>query len=204
MTATALISNDDVRRLVAGRRPAGLRPAWLPFDPADNPTDGASRLLPGLSEHVTLGPELRKQGWRTRNRCDIRTGHATFDRCADVVKPGNRIGNVMVGVYVRAFTDTLIANGQHRDPGALQQFDLDMYVGMPAEIRAFIVAHGTTEKLFAAELFHSVGGRHTDHGWIVTRAQTNEFLRAWRTGPTAKSQLVLDGCAPYLAVAPRA
>jgi hypothetical protein len=145
----------------------------------------------------------REVVFRTPNRQDLRTGHATFDRELDCVTTGNRIGRVMHGLYIRS-ASTCENEGSLFPRGYLRERDLSFFRrDLPERILAQVLAHTEEEGAWLYCLRHCVGSslasREIVHGYVLTRGRDHRLLGAWVTGPTAKSKLVVRACLPYLA-----
>lgn len=144
---------------------------------------------------------MKKAEWVNGNHQRIDTGHKTFDRQIGGIGTGNVIDNVQFSSYVRPARE-VTCNGQHFEPGHLQNFDLRPFheKGMPSyvdeRVRKLANAHGGVI-LYAFRSW--ANGREVIHGYVVTkRHESYEFLKSWVTGPTHKSWGVIETCKDYV------
>jgi hypothetical protein len=148
---------------------------------------------------------MRAKVWKNPNKQDVRSGHAAWDAAVQSLMPGNTIDDGYVGNYIRPRQTPFYPDGRTAAaPGAMRNFDLGIFRGMPAEVRSFTESVTETEYAILYCLFHYDGERRIVHGWLVTRGAGDDeatgyrLLRKFYTGPTAKSRLVVDTAAEYL------
>lgn len=140
---------------------------------------------------------LKKVTFRTPNKMLIHTGHATFDRQADCLGTGNVIGKVQLSFYIRPYSETE-CNGRTNSPGHLREYDLHYFQDLPSSILQVVKNLTVDKPVILYEIRHWRGEQKTVHGYIITDAK-HHLLRVFITGPTAKSQQVINGVLPYLA-----
>ena len=133
----------------------------------------------------------------------IDTGHAAFDRQTNSIGTGNFWANTLHGGFVRPYKE-LACNGRFNPPGHLQEYDLDFFRrnNTPKFVLDAAKAASKDESVILYAIFHWYNRSGRDirvvHGYILTDAD-HKLIRDWRTGPTWKSHLVVDGVLPYIA-----
>jgi hypothetical protein len=140
--------------------------------------------------------------WRNDDQMVFESGHKTFDAQTNLIGTGNIIANTLYGRHIRPFTETE-CNGFTRPEGHLQDFDLGWFTNIPLPVRRYIEDHLFDESGWLYSLHHYTGSgfwkpaKKIVHGWVLT---TSDYkLRAlFYTGPTYKSDLVVDEAALYL------
>lgn len=141
---------------------------------------------------------MKEHKWATPNRMLFESEHKTFNRCVDLISTGNVWSGVQTSSYVRAYSNTE-CNGFTNAPGHLRDFDLKGFTQMPAYVRRYILSVTENESVIVYKFFHQVGGRKTVHGWVVTsRDPEYRLLRSFVTGPTWKSESVLNEAIEYI------
>jgi len=141
---------------------------------------------------------MKKKEWATPNRMLMQSGHRTFDRQTNCISTGNVIANTQISFFIRPFSETKTWAGD-RPPGHLQNYDMEKWRewGLPRYIDRYITDRARTESVILYRFHHWNGDRRIVHGYIVTRAN-HVLMRKFVTGPTWKSQLVIDECAQYV------
>jgi hypothetical protein len=121
-------------------------------------------------------------------KLDIQTGHREFDRhCVDV-SSCCALGAAQFSGGVRPSTQP---EGQ--------RYDLySWFKDLPDSIRRRVVkiADARQDTVMLHEFHHHRGQRKIVHGYVVAR--NNVILAKFYTGPTHKSEGVIDVCAEYL------
>jgi len=145
--------------------------------------------------------KLKKLGWIHGNKARIQTGHKTFDRYCTYLGTGNICGDGQLGGCIRPANE-VECNGRLFEHGALRQFDLDPFrkaFPMSSQLLDKIRKATETEPAILYALYHYKGDRMTCHGFILTRGSSQNYRRIWTecTGPTHKSQQVIDWCKDY-------
>jgi hypothetical protein len=155
---------------------------------------------------------LKKMEWRKDGMKQIvNTGHKTFDDYVVCISTANCVGGGVTGLYIRPYTETE-CNGHSFDPGHLNNVDLDNFMGIGRHRYILREIKGLTHDrtLCLYEIYHGYDdhqGRRqvVIHGYILTTPGWNnnqrvprELVNYWVTGPTYKSELVIQGCLPYL------
>ncbi len=135
--------------------------------------------------------------WKNPNKQDLTTGNVTFDRANKAIMRFQCVGDTQVGFSVRAYNDTTMPNGDPTKPGHLQDFDLKYFPEMPGDVRAFVRSEARDKSLMVHQFFHYRGQRKVIHGYLIVR--DNVVIRGFCTSGRAKSYMVLDAVAPYVA-----
>lgn len=142
---------------------------------------------------------MKEAVWRDLNHMLFESGHKTFDRQVDLISAGNVIGAVQFSRYIRPYTETSCGPND-REPGFFRDWDLRWwidFVGIPPEVLSFVV--GVTENITVIlyEFHHYLRGRRVTHGYVVTTIE-RRLLGAFVTGPTYKSEQVIDEATKYI------
>lgn len=151
-----------------------------------------------------------KQAVYTANRMKqiIDTGHRTFDRQVSSIGAGQTLGSTQTALSVRARTELWNGNYGPKPEGHFQQWDLNNFPRrIPQQVRQWVEELTATQGLILHVFFHYVGpnwdARYIEHGWIAVQREgggngPRKVVGRWRTGPTYRSDLVLDGVTPYI------
>ena len=140
---------------------------------------------------------FRKAVWRDGNHMLFESGHKTFDRQVDCISTGNIIGNVQLGFYIRSYAETK-CSGQTFPVGHLRDFDLENWQQLPSHVRERVLRETTDKGVWLCELRHWRGEHKIVHGYILTTDDDHRLLARFRTGPTYKSDLVIDEAITYV------
>jgi hypothetical protein len=143
--------------------------------------------------------------YRTGNRVDIHTGHATFDRQCDILMTGNVWGNTQFSNFIRPESE-LECNGIVNAPGHLRSYDLGMFTALPSFVRDAVIAATADKAAILYEIRHWVGSKRRDnrrkivHGYLLTRtgSMNYQLIQKFMIGHTEKDYAVIQECAPYL------
>ena len=128
-----------------------------------------------------------------------RSGHRTFDSQVDLVSRGNVYSNVQRSSYIRAHNETE-CNNRTWEPGVLQAADLKPFIKhlhIPKQVLQAVCKFAETEDVILYCFCHHRGDQRIVHGWVIT-SYTHELLHLDITGPTAKSERVIDWCLQYI------
>lgn len=139
--------------------------------------------------------EYRRGG----NKAVARSGHRTFDSQVDLVSRGNVYSNVQTSSYIRAHNETE-CNNRTWEPGVLQAADLKPFIErlhIPKQVLQTVRKFAETEDVILYCFYHRRGEQRISHGWVLT-SYTHELLHLDITGPTAKSERVIDWCLQYI------
>lgn len=137
--------------------------------------------------------------WENPNKAKIETGHKGFDKFCNCLGTGNIYSDGQAGACIRPKTETE-CNGRTFPEGALRDFDLAPFrksLRMPGWVEQKILKDTETEPANLSALFHFRGDHLVVHGFILTKNAAGNHKLLWKTatGPTRKSQDVLDWCA---------
>lgn len=149
--------------------------------------------------------EFRKDGMK----CIFNSGCKVFDDYIISVSTGNVSGGGQTSSYIRAFNNTE-CNGFTRIPGYLQKWDLDGFTNLPEKVRSYVQSVAHSESVILYEFYHRnpnykegyyrrgrFHSKFITHGYVVTDYR-NKLLRTFVTGPTYKSELVIQAVLPYI------
>jgi hypothetical protein len=141
---------------------------------------------------------MQQVKWRTPDRQAFSSGHLTFDRQVDLIITGNVIGAVQRSSYIRPVIETECNNRQFPQ-GQLRDFDLGGWndVRMPASVRTYVRQATETQLIILYAFFHWRGRARIVHGWVVT-SPGHHLLRSFVTGPTYKSDMVIQESLKYV------
>lgn len=149
---------------------------------------------------------MKKLTWRDGNHIAIQTGHATFDRQADLLSTGNVVGDVQLSFFVRPKHETE-CNGFTNPEGHLRDWDLNQFKDLPRfpRIRRRVIEITDKQYCILYEI-RTWGKRNPDtrrrqktiHGYILTAAKDYKFIEKWVTGPTWKSRAIIEAVIPYI------
>lgn len=141
---------------------------------------------------------MRAIVWSNPDKMSIDTGCKTFDRQTNIVSTGNIIANTQAAFYIRGELNCTCWGGD-RPPGHLRNFDFGNFRGLPGYIRDRIILHtnGTDRSVWVSKFFHFSRERQIVHGYIITTPD-HKLLEKFVTGPTYKSELVIEGVLPYV------
>ena len=144
---------------------------------------------------------LKKLEYKTPNKIKCDTGHKEFDRFCNFIGTGNVIADGQISSFIRPHSETE-CNGRTWAPGELQEFDLRPFL----ETRiispniARIVRESAKEQAVILYVFsHFRAGKRVTHGAVVTDEKHHLFHK-FVTGPTRKSEAVIDWCLPYISL----
>jgi hypothetical protein len=142
---------------------------------------------------------MKKIEWENNNKMVFNSGHKTFDRQVAFVSTGNVISPCQLSTHVRAYAE-LSCNGMMFEPGHLRDHDLGWFdsTGMPKSLRQWLLRITQEEGAWVYRFCHyNSKGRRVVHGWVVT-TNNHRLLTKYYTGPTWKSNLVIDEAAKYV------
>ncbi len=141
---------------------------------------------------------MQRAQWRTPDHQAFSSGHLTFDRQVDLIITGNVIGAVQRSSYIRPVIETE-CNNRPFPQGQLRDFDLGGWndVCMPASVRAYARQATETQQAILYAFFHWRGRERIVHGWVITSSD-HRLLRSFVTGPTYKSDLVIQESLKYV------
>lgn len=139
----------------------------------------------------------KKIVWKNPNKQDLTTGNVTFDRANKAIMRFQTIGDTQISFCVRPFNETTMPMGGTVAPGVLQGFDLQAFTGLPGNVRAYVREVAVDEGVQLHEIFHYRGHHKVLHGYLIVRGA--KILRAYNPSGRAKSFMVLDGVAPFIA-----
>jgi len=142
---------------------------------------------------------MKAKIWSNPNRMLVNTGHRTFDRQTNVISTGNIIADTQAAFYVRGELEVTCWGDTVYKPGHLRDYDLGAFRGIPGYIRAHILKHtnGTEKSVWVSMFFHHRGEQRIVHGYVITTPD-HKLLGKFVTGPTYKSELVIEGVLPYV------
>ena len=141
---------------------------------------------------------LKKTTYATPNRVDIKTGHKTFDRQADMISTGNVWGDVQFSNFIRGKKDVECNNCPFL-VGQLQDCDLKHFKDLPQFIRTVVkdTLSGKDSGILY-EYRHWVKGHKAVHGYIFTDSNY-KLINKWVTNKSAKSRKIIETVLPYVA-----
>lgn len=137
-------------------------------------------------------------------RANINSGHTAFDAYCVSIRPGASIGGGVLGLGIRAYNTAKNPMHELVEPGDMMHADIRSFRNMghpiPLKIVQAISDHGTTDDLMLYTFYHHKGGKRVDHGWILTYTsdRKNELIGTWVTGPTYKSNKVIEYAKDYV------
>jgi len=140
---------------------------------------------------------VKKLKWIHGNKALIQTGHKTFDNQCVYVGTGNAWTTCQFSNYIRAYNKTVNPVGTEVREGYLQDHDLQSYGQLPQWIRRFVRKSALDNSVILYRFQHYNGNTKVIHGFIVTDNK-HKLLKISRTGPTYKSDLILDWVQPYI------
>lgn len=140
----------------------------------------------------------KKIKWRTPNKMEIATGHATFDRQTNIISDGNSIANTMIGWHIRSRSETE-CNGFTSPPGHLRDFDLAPFRSrnMSRHVLKYVLSVTEKSPIWLYEFFHYNSNRRVTHGYVIV-AKNGMLMHKFVTGPTYKSWNIIEECAKYV------
>lgn len=142
---------------------------------------------------------MKKIQWRNGNHMLFESECKTFNRQCDCISTGNVWGHVQFSQYIRP-TNEVTCNGATFPPGHLRDYDLKPFrLGLFPQVRKAIMKYA--DKGLQTILYkfrHFNGEREIIHGFVITDAQ-HRLLRKFVTGPTYKSQSVIEEAIKYIA-----
>jgi hypothetical protein len=142
---------------------------------------------------------MRKVEWLNPNKMKIDSGHKTWDNAVQALMTGNVIDDGYHGSYIRPFNLTVMPAGGPCEPGRLRNFDLQAFPNMPRAVRSFVESVTLDDNVIVYEFHHYADGHKTTHGYLVTTTGPEYHeLRRFYTGPTGKSNGVVDTATEYL------
>ncbi len=141
---------------------------------------------------------MKKTVWRDPNHMLFESGHKTFDRQVDCISIGNVIGAVQFSKYIRPHSE-ISCGPNDQAPGYFRDFDLELWfdAGTPREVLRFVYLATENNPVILYEFHHHSRGRLVVHGYVVTTTD-HRLLRSFVTGPTYKSQWVIDEAIKYI------
>lgn len=154
------------------------------------------------SPNTKFHKKIPKTGWSHPDKARIETGHKAFDKFCNYLGTGNVIGNGQFSNYIRPENETE-CNDRIFAAGELRDFDLKPFKNgykLPDYLEKVVKAHTRTECAILYVLSHYVGKNQTIHGFLLTKGadQNHKLIMQQTTGPTHKSQDVLNWCRSFL------
>lgn len=122
----------------------------------------------------------------------VRTGHAIFDRRANMVAGlhrGNAVTALQLSNYIRAHRQ-VACNGFIFNPGELQSFDLQRFrASMPLGVMRQVEEMTAEREAVLYQVSHYSGNTRHVHGWICTDVH-GRFLRSWPERSPASARIL--------------
>ena len=155
---------------------------------------------------------MKAKVWINGNKQLMESGHKTFDRQTNCIGTGNVIANTQYSGYIRAYYDLTNPVGQAREPGYLQDYDLEKFDRLPGHIRQAVKQAAIHDSVILYE-WHTWGPQYNDSTWrgrVRTGKQTrtihgytltspgHHFIKTWTTGPTEKSYGIVAEATKYV------
>lgn len=140
---------------------------------------------------------MKRIKWVNGNKMAIDTGHRTFDSQTNIISTGNLIANTVLGAHIRPYNETRIMNGEHREPGYLQRWDLENFSNLPLHVRLIVQAYGADNGTYLYRFHHFNNRKKIIHGYILT-SDDHRFLYRSVTGPTYKSWDIMREVQQYV------
>ena len=128
--------------------------------------------------------------------------HKSFTRASNhptsgYLGRGNVYSDVQSSTYVRPYSQTN-CNGMDFVPGRLRDFDLKPFLRhMPIRLRDEVRIFTQDEPAILYKFFHFRARKRTEHGWLLTTTD-HQLIFQNVTGPTWRSQSVIEACRSYL------
>lgn len=140
----------------------------------------------------------RKQKvWVHPNKMLMESGHGEFDRQTEVISTGNVFASTQLSLFIRAKTDTKNPIGKSVPEGYLRKYDVDKFV-LPTQVREAVFEETEDKNVILYEFRHWTNERKIVHGYVMTDVH-HELLWWQVTGPTYKSEYVIQECIKYIA-----
>ena len=127
------------------------------------------------------------------------SGHRTFDSQVDIVSSGNVYSNVQTSSFIRAYNETE-CNGRNWEPGVLQAADLKLFIErlrIPDYVLKAVREAAKDVDVILYRFCHGRRDNRVTHGWVIT-SRAHEVIARFVTGPTSKSERVIDWCIRYI------
>jgi hypothetical protein len=140
---------------------------------------------------------MKQAKWTTPNRMLFESEHNTFNRQVDTISTGNVWGRVQTSGFIRPYTEQK-CNGFTSPPGDLRRFDLGLFPHLPQHVREYVIRETKADPIILYEFHHYNGRTKITHGYIVTTTD-HKLMRHFITGPTWKSQGVIQEASKYIA-----
>lgn len=135
--------------------------------------------------------------WDNPNKMHFESGHKTFDRQVISVARGSVVGGGQLSGLVRAYNTPTNPLGRPCKAGEMQAFDLH-YLQVPHNVAVLVRHHARAGDVWVYEFYHYVGQRRVSHGFVICDYAHTKALSVIVTGPTYKSEQVLQEAIKYL------
>jgi hypothetical protein len=142
-----------------------------------------------------MNNKFKTKTWTNSNKMFINTGHKTFDKQTNVLFFGNGCANTMNSYSIRAYNNTVNPVGQYREPGFLQDFDMNNR-NIPAVVKRFVKAVAIDKNVNLVNLFHFSNDKKVSHAWIVTESD-GELITVFYDNYKQKTLDIVSECLPY-------
>jgi hypothetical protein len=126
----------------------------------------------------------------------MKSGHKEFDKQAIMISTGNVFGPVQSSLFVRGLLD----EGEgcidypcvKREPGHLQEFDLQSFPSVPGRIKDWVRSKATgKDSVIFYVFYYTKGGKRTPIGYVVTTPDHRLVDKIYARN-TVKTQDALD------------
>jgi len=141
--------------------------------------------------------QFKKAEWHTPNKMKVDTPHQVFSRQTNLIAVGNVFANTQHSSYIRPFNETLNSAQEFRKKGHLQNWDLNHFSHLPYFVQNAVKTHAIDESVILYQFHHYRHNERVIHGYVITNSEF-ELLQYFVTGPTYKSEAVIEACLPYV------
>jgi hypothetical protein len=131
------------------------------------------------------------------SRSVISTGHVAFDSqtAKGYIGTGNVCSSTQTSSFIRSQKETQ-CNGYTFPEGQLRSYDLAPFrsVGLPPVVERAVHAATGDSQIILYRFHHAAGGKEVVHGYVLTHdgARHHELIRSYVTGPTGKSEAIIQ------------
>ncbi len=151
---------------------------------------------------------MKKIIWDNPNKMHIETGHKAFDKKCTILSEGNVFSATQTSYYIRPRTETQ-CNDRMWPEGHLRDADLMIFTKaqpiIPDHVLKRVLEETETKQICLYRIFHFVGKKRIDHGWILTKSwkEDHEFICMFYSQWSKKTISVLDEVVQYVSNPPK-